>query len=207
MILVIDNYDSFTFNLVDLIERLGARCDVVRHDQVDLAGVVDRAPAGCVLSPGPCTPDEAGVSMDVCHAALRGALAAPLLGVCLGHQAIAQAAGGLVRRAARPVHGKTSRIFHAEREIFAGLPQGFEAARYNSLVVEPATVPAELEITAWTADGEVMALGHRTLPIDGVQFHPESFMTPLGARIVGHWLGRVVHGRRARRGASERPRA
>lgn len=188
-LVVVDNYDSFTHNLVDLLERLGARCDVVMHDDADLEALSGRRPDGFVISPGPCTPAESGVSLPLATAAVRGELAAPLLGVCLGHQAIAVALGARLIRAERPLHGKTSAILHQGTGLFAGLPQGFEAARYNSLLVDPTALAAELEVTARTESGEIMALGHARRPVFGVQFHPESFLSPRGADIARNFLG------------------
>ncbi|MCY1081575.1 anthranilate synthase component II [Archangium lansingense] len=183
MILVIDNYDSFTFNLVQLLYTLGAEVKVVRNDEIDAAGVEASGASHLVVSPGPCTPTEAGVSM----AAIRGAKV-PVLGVCLGHQSIGAVFGGNVVRAPEPVHGKTASIRHEGRSIFEGMPAGFQAARYHSLVVDAATLPAELEATAWTLDGLIMGLRHRERPVVGVQFHPESVLTPEGPRLVRNFL-------------------
>ncbi len=188
-LVVVDNYDSFTHNLVDLLERLGARCDVVMHDDADLDALVARRPGGFVISPGPCTPAESGVSLPLATAAVRGELGVPLLGVCLGHQAIAVALGAKLVRAERPLHGKTSAILHRGTGLFAGLPQGFEAARYNSLLIDPKTLPADLEVAARTESGEVMALTHLRFPAFGVQFHPESFLSPRGADLCKNFLG------------------
>jgi anthranilate synthase component 2 len=187
-LVVVDNYDSFTHNLVDLLERLGAACDVVMHDRATLPEVVARRPAGFVISPGPCSPKESGVSLPLAEAAVRGELAAPLLGVCLGHQAIAAALGARIVRAAEPLHGKTCAVHHRADGMFAGIPQGFAAARYNSLLVDRSSLPAELEITAWSESGEVLALRHLRFAVDGVQFHPESFLTPLGPDLVRGWV-------------------
>ena len=183
MILVIDNYDSFTFNLVQLLYTLGAEVKVVRNDEIDAAGVEASGASHLVVSPGPCTPHEAGVSM----AAIRGAKV-PVLGVCLGHQSIGAVFGGNVVRAPEPVHGKTAAIRHEGRSIFEGMSQGFQAARYHSLVVDAATLPAELEATAWSQDGLIMGLRHRERPVVGVQFHPESVLTPEGPRLVRNFL-------------------
>ena len=182
MILMIDNYDSFTYNLVQYLGELGEDVRVVRNDELDAAGIAKLAPGKIVISPGPGTPDDAGVSLDVI-AKLGGRV--PILGVCLGHQAIGQAFGGKVVRAHEIMHGKTSPIHHKNVGVFAGLPNPFEATRYHSLIVEKDTLPDCLEVTAWTqaADGsldEIMGLRHRTLPIEGVQFHPESIMTQHG---------------------------
>ncbi len=187
-LVVVDNYDSFTHNLVDLLERLGASCEVVMNDEADLPSLVGRAPAAFVISPGPCTPTESGVSLELARAGVSGALPAPLFGVCLGLQAIAAAAGGAIVRAARPLHGKTSLVYHDGRGMFAEVSQPFAAARYNSLLADRATLPPDLEVTAWTAEAEVMALAHVTHPVEAVQFHPESFLTTEGPRLVARWL-------------------
>jgi anthranilate synthase/aminodeoxychorismate synthase-like glutamine amidotransferase len=187
-VLVIDNYDSFTFNLVQYLAELGAQVEVVKNDGVDVAGVRARAPHAVLLSPGPCTPDDAGVCLELLSSL---GSATPILGVCLGHQAIGQAYGGRVVRAARLMHGKTSPILHDGRSVFAGIPSPFEATRYHSLIVERASVPDCLEVSAWTAEGEIMGLRHREHPVEGVQFHPESILTAEGKRLVGNWLARV----------------
>ncbi|MFO0589560.1 MAG: aminodeoxychorismate/anthranilate synthase component II [Polyangiaceae bacterium] len=184
-VLVVDCYDSFTYNLVQALRGLGAACDVVLCDAIDPSGVRARAPDGVLLSPGPCTPTEAGATLAILEELSDDV---PILGVCLGHQAIAHAFGGRVVRASRPLHGKVSRIEHDGRSIFAGAPQGFSAARYNSLVVEPRSLPSALHISAWTEDGEVMGLRHRTRPLEGVQFHPESALSEEGDRLLGNWL-------------------
>jgi anthranilate synthase/aminodeoxychorismate synthase-like glutamine amidotransferase len=184
-VLVVDCYDSFTYNLVQALSVLGAECDVVLCDAIDPAGVRRRAPDGVLLSPGPCTPSEAGATLAILGE-LGGDL--PMFGVCLGHQAIAQAFGGRVVRAEQPLHGKTSRIEHDGRTIFEGVKNPFVAARYNSLVVAPASLPSCLHITAWTEDGEIMALRHRTRPLEGVQFHPESVLSEEGDKILANWL-------------------
>ncbi|QRN99222.1 aminodeoxychorismate/anthranilate synthase component II [Archangium violaceum] len=183
MILVIDNYDSFTFNLVQLLYTLGAEVKVARNDEIDAAGVAASGASHLVVSPGPCTPAEAGVSME----AIRGAKV-PVLGVCLGHQSIGAVFGGKVVRAPEPVHGKTAAIRHENRGLFEGMSQGFQAARYHSLVVEAASLPAELEATAWTPDGLIMGLRHRERPVVGLQFHPESVLTPEGPKLVRNFL-------------------
>jgi anthranilate synthase/aminodeoxychorismate synthase-like glutamine amidotransferase len=183
VILVIDNYDSFTFNLVQLLYTLGAEVKVARNDEIDVEGVAASGASHLVVSPGPCTPHEAGVSM----AAIR-ASKVPVLGVCLGHQSIGAVFGGNVIRAPEPVHGKTASIRHEGRSIFEGMPHAFQAARYHSLVVEAASLPAELEATAWTPDGLIMGLRHRERPVVGVQFHPESVLTPEGPRLVRNFL-------------------
>ncbi|WP_224247162.1 anthranilate synthase component II [Hyalangium gracile] len=183
MILVIDNYDSFTFNLVQLLFTLGAEVKVARNDEIDAAGVLASGASHVVVSPGPCTPYEAGVSM----AAIRDARV-PVFGVCLGHQSIGAVFGGKVIRAPEPVHGKTTSVQHSGTGLFTGASQGFRAGRYHSLVVEASTLPAELEATAWTPDGLIMGLKHRQRPIVGVQFHPESVLTPEGPTLVKNFL-------------------
>jgi len=184
-VLVVDNYDSFTFNLVQYLGELGAAVEVFKNDGIDVAGIRARAPHGLLLSPGPCTPNEAGICLEAI-AALAGAM--PILGVCLGHQAIGQAFGGRVVRAARLMHGKTSPIVHDGRGVFEGLPSPFEATRYHSLLVEKSSLPGSLEVSAWTAEGEIMGLRHRAHAIEGVQFHPESVLTTEGKRLVGNWV-------------------
>jgi anthranilate synthase/aminodeoxychorismate synthase-like glutamine amidotransferase len=188
MLLLIDNYDSFTFNLVHLLGDLGVSCTVRRNDDLSAADALALAPEAIVLSPGPCTPNEAGVCLDLIAAA---AGRVPMLGVCLGHQAIGQAFGGRVVRAERPMHGKLSPIRHDGTDVFAELPSPFEATRYHSLVVEPETLPPALVPTAWTADGVIMGLRHRDLPIYGVQFHPESIASEHGHKILANFLALV----------------
>ena len=185
MILVIDNYDSFTYNLVQYLGGLGARLEVVRNDAVSLETIVTMAPERIVISPGPGTPDQAGVSLEVIR---RLAATTPILGVCLGHQAIGQAFGATVARAKTQMHGKTSEIHHDGRGIFQGLANPFVATRYHSLAVLRGTVPADLEITASSEDGEVMGLRHRRYPVEGVQFHPESILTTEGKRLLRNFL-------------------
>jgi anthranilate synthase/aminodeoxychorismate synthase-like glutamine amidotransferase len=185
MILVIDNYDSFTYNLVQYLGELGAVVRVVRNDAVSVDEVAAMGAERLVISPGPGTPNEAGISCAVIE---RLGAAVPLLGVCLGHQCIGQVYGGRVVRAARLMHGKTSLIRHAGRGVLAGLPDPFEAIRYHSLLVERATLPPELEITAETDEGEIMGLQHRRHPVFGVQFHPESILTPSGMQILRNFL-------------------
>ena len=195
MVLMIDNYDSFTWNLVQYLQALGAAVEVVRNDELSVAQVAALAPERIVISPGPCTPNEAGISLDVIRE--LGARV-PILGVCLGHQAIGQAFGGEVVRAKTIMHGKTSRIRHAGQGVFAGLPDGYEATRYHSLVVQRETLPDCLEITAWTEndDGsfdepvfdEIMGLRHREHPVEGVQFHPESILTEHGHALLKNFL-------------------
>jgi len=185
MILLIDNYDSFTLNLVHFLGELGARCEVVRNDQISVADALARAPEAIVLSPGPCTPNEAGICLDLILAA---AGRVPVLGVCLGHQAIGQAFGGEVVRAPVPMHGKVSRVQHDGTDIFAGLPQSFAATRYHSLTVRRETMPDTLLETARTEDGIIMGLRHRSLPIFGVQFHPESIASEHGHDLLRNFL-------------------
>jgi anthranilate synthase/aminodeoxychorismate synthase-like glutamine amidotransferase len=185
MLLVIDNYDSFTYNLVQYLGELGQQVRVVRNNEVSVDDVARMCPEYIVISPGPCTPNEAGISLDVIH---RLAGKVPILGVCLGHQAIGQAFGGKVIRAKEVVHGKTSRVFHDDKGLFAGLPNPFEATRYHSLVVERSSLPDCLEITAKTWDEEIMGLRHKSLPVEGVQFHPESFLTKVGKDLLRNFL-------------------
>jgi len=192
MLLMIDNYDSFTFNLVQYLQTLGAEVKVVRNDELSVAQIEALAPDRIVISPGPCTPNEAGVSVDVIRE--LGARV-PVLGVCLGHQSMGQAYGGDVVRARTIMHGKTSRIRHEGRGVFAGLPDAYEATRYHSLVVSRQTLPGCLEVTAWTEteDGsfdEIMGLRHREHPVEGVQFHPESILTEHGHALLKNFLER-----------------
>ncbi|MGQ9824567.1 MAG: anthranilate synthase component II [Desulfotomaculales bacterium] len=187
MVVVIDNYDSFVYNLVQYLLELGRQVRVFRNDRVTLAEIEALSPACLIISPGPCTPDEAGISLAaVRHFAGR----VRILGVCLGHQAIGQAFGGRVIRAKRPVHGKTSQIYHDGSGIYAGLPNPFPAARYHSLVVEERTLPACLRVTARTGEGEIMGIRHREYPVEGVQFHPESILTGCGKEILKKFLGK-----------------
>jgi anthranilate synthase/aminodeoxychorismate synthase-like glutamine amidotransferase len=186
MILVIDNYDSFTYNLVQYLGELGATLQVARNDALDVDAVARLAPERIVISPGPGNPDHAGVSLEVIR---RLGATTPILGVCLGHQAIGQAFGATVARARTQMHGKTSDIHHDGRGVFAGLSNPFVATRYHSLVVLPDTVPADLEVTARAEDGEVMGLRHRRYPVEGVQFHPESILTVEGKRLLANFLG------------------
>jgi anthranilate synthase component 2 len=188
MILMIDNYDSFTYNLVQYLGELGAEVVVHRNDAIAVGDIAEMQPAGIVLSPGPCTPAEAGISVATVTA-YAGRI--PLLGVCLGHQAIAAAYGGKVVRAPQVMHGKTSEILHDGSGVFAGLPNPFEATRYHSLIVERASLPAELAITAWTEDGTIMGLRHRELDVEGVQFHPESILTGSGKDLLANFLART----------------
>jgi len=189
MLLMIDNYDSFTFNLVQYFGELGAEVRVVRNDEIDLAGIEALAPEHLVISPGPCTPNEAGLSVAIIrHFAGR----LPILGVCLGHQSIGQAFGGHIAHAREVMHGKNSPIYHADTGVFSGLDNPFQAIRYHSLVIERASLPACLEITAWTErDGamdEIMGIRHRELPVQGVQFHPESILTEHGHKLLQNFL-------------------
>jgi anthranilate synthase component 2 len=192
MILMIDNYDSFTYNLVQYCGELGHDVDVRRNDAVGLDEIERLAPAHIIISPGPCTPDEAGISMDVVR---RFAGRIPILGVCLGHQSMAQAFGGRIVHARRVMHGKTSPIHHADRGVFRGLPNPFTATRYHSLVAERATLPDCFDITAWTMteDGEpdeIMGIAHKRFALEGVQFHPESILTASGHDLLANFLGR-----------------
>ncbi len=191
MLLLIDNYDSFTYNLAQYLGELGAEVRVIRNDAISVDEVGRLAPERIVISPGPCTPNEAGVSLDVIRT-YAGKI--PILGVCLGHQAIGQAFGGRVVRNARIVHGKASPVRHGGEGVYAGLPSPFEAGRYHSLVVERSTLPRALRVTSWTDEGEIMGLRHRTLDVEGVQFHPESILTLEGKRLLGNWLARVGAG-------------
>ena len=189
---MIDNYDSFTYNLVQYLQSLGAEVRVERNDALTVDQIEQLAPQRIVISPGPCTPNEAGVSMAVIE---RLGATTPILGVCLGHQSMGQVYGGDVVRAGRIMHGKTSRIRHEGKGVFAGLPDAYEATRYHSLVVDKTTLPAALEITAWTEneDGsmeEIMGLRHREFPVEGVQFHPESILTQHGHALLKNFLER-----------------
>lgn len=185
MILVIDNYDSFVYNLARYVRELGAEACVRRNDEITVEEAIDLAPSHIVLSPGPCTPREAGVSNALVEAL---GPTTPTLGVCLGHQCIGAVYGGLVVRAGRPMHGKTSRIHHDGSALFEGIPDPFSATRYHSLIVDRPSVPACLEITAWTEEGEVMGLRHREHPVLGVQFHPESVLTEHGYDLLRNFL-------------------
>lgn len=185
MLLMIDNYDSFTYNLVQYFGELGAEMAVYRNDKLDMDEIENMAPAGIIISPGPCTPNEAGISLDVIQ---RFAGRVPILGVCLGHQAIGQAFGGRVIHAQQVMHGKVSPILHGGQGVFRRLPDPFAATRYHSLVVERETLPDCLDITAWTEEGEIMGLRHRSLSVEGVQFHPESIMTSHGKDLLQNFL-------------------
>lgn len=195
MILLIDNYDSFTWNLVHLIAATGAEIRVIRNDAIDVAGAMALAPEAVVLSPGPCDPDSAGICLPLIVAAAEARL--PLLGVCLGHQAIGQAFGGKVVRASHIVHGKTDAIHHDGRGLFRGLPTPLTATRYHSLVVAPDSLPAALAVTATAGDGAIMGLMHRDLPIEGVQFHPESIASEHGLAMIENFLARIPQKARA----------
>ncbi len=185
MILLIDNYDSFTWNLAQYLGELGAHVEVVRNDAIDLDGVAARAPERIVVSPGPCTPAEAGISVPLIRA-FAGQV--PILGVCLGHQSIGAAFGGHIVRARRVMHGKTSTITHNRQDVFAGIPSPYTVIRYHSLVIERATLPEVLSVMAESDDGEIMAVRHKTLPVWGVQFHPESILTEHGHDLLRNFL-------------------
>ncbi|MBG9734310.1 aminodeoxychorismate/anthranilate synthase component II [Paenibacillus alvei] len=189
MILVIDNYDSFTYNLVQYLGELGEEIQVYRNDGIDIQGIEKLQPDHLLLSPGPCTPNEAGITLDVI-AHFKGKI--PIFGVCLGHQAIGQAFGGKVVRAQRLMHGKTSPIYHEQQSVFEGLPSPFTATRYHSLLVERGSLPDCLEITATTEEGEIMGLRHKEYPIEGVQFHPESIITDHGHQMLRNFLKKRV---------------
>jgi len=185
MLLMIDNYDSFTYNLVQYFGELGEEVRVFRNDRINLEEIENLRPARIVVSPGPCSPEEAGISVATIR---KFAGSIPILGVCLGHQAIGAAFGGKIVRSAHLMHGKTSPIHHDGKELFKGLSNPFDATRYHSLVVERGTLPASLEMTAWVAEGEIMGLRHRELPLWGVQFHPESILTVGGMEILRNFL-------------------
>jgi anthranilate synthase component 2 len=185
MLLMIDNYDSFTYNLVQYLGELGEDVKVIRNDELPLDEIERLAPARIVLSPGPCTPNEAGVTLAVIDR-FKGRV--PILGVCLGHQAIGQAFGGKVVHAKTLMHGKVSRVHHGGAGVFRGLPTPYEATRYHSLAIERETCPPELEVTAWTQDGEIMGVRHRALAVEGVQFHPESILTEHGHALLRNFL-------------------
>jgi len=185
MLLMIDNYDSFTYNLVQYLGELGEDVKVIRNDELTVDEIEALAPARIVLSPGPCTPNEAGVSLELIP---RFAGRIPILGVCLGHQAIGQAFGGRIVHAKTLMHGKVSRIHHGGAGVFRDLPTPYDATRYHSLAIERESCPGVLEVTAWTEDGEIMGVRHRTLPIEGVQFHPESILTQHGHALLSNFL-------------------
>ena len=184
-VLVVDNYDSFTYNLVQCLLALGTECVVHHNDATSVADVVAANPDGILISPGPGTPSDAGVTLELIRAL---ASSIPMLGVCLGHQALAQAFGARIQRAEAPVHGKTSRVSHDGRGVFHALPSPFDATRYHSLLVTPGSVPACFEVSAQAPSGEIMGLRHRELPLEGVQFHPESILTEHGPQLVQNWL-------------------
>ena len=185
MLLVIDNYDSFTYNLVQYLGEMGAEMAIYRNDQITLSEIEAMRPEKIVISPGPCTPKEAGISIDVIR---KFGAQIPILGVCLGHQAIGEAFGGEVVRASRLMHGKTSMIQHDGRALFHQLPNPFEATRYHSLIIRRESMPDDLQITAWTREGEVMGVRHKSFPIEGVQFHPESILTQVGKDLLRNFL-------------------
>ena len=184
-VLVIDNYDSFTYNLVQYLGELGAQVIVRRNDDISLPAIAELDPLAAVLSPGPGTPADAGICKELL---LELGPTLPTLGVCLGHQCLGEAFGGTVRRASSVMHGKVSRVIHRQQSVFRGLPSPFTATRYHSLVVEPAGLPAELEVTAWTDDGTVMGLRHRQYPLAGVQFHPEAILTEHGHQLLANFV-------------------
>lgn len=185
MLLMIDNYDSFTYNLVQYLRELGEEVVVYRNDKIDLDKIAELAPQRLVVSPGPCTPNEAGISVAAIQ---QFAGKIPILGVCLGHQSIGQAFGGEIVRAKLLMHGKTSPVYHDNEGLFAGLPNPFDATRYHSLVIEPKSLPGCLELTAWTAEKEIMGVRHRELPVWGMQFHPESILTVTGMDMLKNFL-------------------
>ncbi len=184
-VLLIDNYDSFTYNLVQALASLGAEVLTHRNDAIDVETALALEPTHVVISPGPGRPEEAGVTIEVLSAFLERV---PILGVCLGHQALAAALGGTVTRASRLMHGKTSPVYHDNRTLYAGLPNPFTVGRYHSLIVREEDLPADLHITAYTSEGEIMGCRHRALPVEGVQFHPESILTPQGSRLLANFL-------------------
>ena len=196
MIVLIDNYDSFTYNLFQYLAELGAKVKVIRNDAITVEGIRKLAPAGLVISPGPGTPDEAGITLELI-VALGPSL--PILGVCLGHQAIGQAFGGKVVRAAKLMHGKTSAVRHNRKGVFKGLPTPLEVTRYHSLIVEKKSLPKNLVVTATTDDGIIMGLKHRTYPVEGVQFHPESYVTQHGKQMLQNFLAGTVRKKGSKR--------
>jgi para-aminobenzoate synthetase component II len=185
MILMIDNYDSFTYNLVQYLGEMGEELNVIRNDQTSIQGIAKLDPKFLMISPGPCSPNEAGISLE---AIKKFSGKTPIFGVCLGHQSIAQVFGGDVVRAERLMHGKTSMVYHDGKTIFEGLENPFPAARYHSLIVKKETLPDCLEVSAWTAEGEIMAIRHKTLPVEGVQFHPESILTKPGKQLLRNFI-------------------
>lgn len=201
MLILIDNYDSFTYNLVHFLGELGAPCEVIRNDKISADEVLKKKPKAIVLSPGPCTPNEAGICLDLIA---KAGPKVPLLGVCLGHQAIGQVYGGKVIRAPEPMHGKLSTIRHTGKGVFKGLPERFEVTRYHSLIVERASLPDCLEVTAETSEGIIMGLAHKTHPVHGVQFHPESIASEQGHALLANFL--ELAGMAPRRRNASRPR-
>ncbi|MBV6502851.1 MAG: Aminodeoxychorismate synthase component 2 [Fimbriimonadales bacterium] len=189
MILILDNYDSFTYNLAQYVQELGAEVVVRRNDDITVEEIEAMAPEGILISPGPCTPDKAGISEEVIQR-LGGRI--PIFGVCLGMQAIGEVYGGKIVRAKQIMHGKDSEIRHEGKGVFQGLPSRFRAIRYHSLVIEPSSVPSELEVTATSEDGEIMGVRHRGLDVEGVQFHPESALSESGKELVANWVRRVT---------------
>lgn len=185
MILMIDNYDSFTYNLVQYLGEIGEELKVIRNDQTSIKGIAELDPQFLMISPGPCSPNEAGISLEAIKS-FSGKT--PIFGVCLGHQSIAQVFGGDVVRAERLMHGKTSMVYHDGKTIFEGLENPFPAARYHSLIVKKETLPESLEVSAWTEEGEIMAIRHKTLPVEGVQFHPESILTTPGKQLLRNFI-------------------
>lgn len=185
MILMIDNYDSFTYNLVQYLGEMGEELNVIRNDQTSIKGIAELSPQFLMISPGPCSPNEAGISLE---AIKNFSGKTPIFGVCLGHQSIAQVFGGDVVRAERLMHGKTSMVYHDGKTIFEGLENPFPAARYHSLIVKKETLPDCLEVSAWTEEGEIMAIRHKTLPVEGVQFHPESILTTPGKQLLRNFI-------------------
>lgn len=185
MILMIDNYDSFTYNLVQYLGEMGEELNVIRNDQTSIRGIAELDPQFLMISPGPCSPNEAGISLE---AIKNFSGKTPIFGVCLGHQSIAQVFGGDVVRAERLMHGKTSLVYHDGKTIFEGLENPFPAARYHSLIVKKETLPDCLEVSAWTEEGEIMGIRHKTLPVEGVQFHPESILTTPGKRLLRNFI-------------------
>lgn len=185
MILMIDNYDSFTYNLVQYLGEMGEELQVIRNDQTSIKGIAEMNPEFLMISPGPCSPNEAGISLEAIKS-FSGKT--PIFGVCLGHQSIAQVFGGDVVRAERLMHGKTSMVYHDGKTIFAGLENPFPAARYHSLIVKKESLPECLEVSAWTEEGEIMAIRHKALPVEGVQFHPESILTTSGKQLLRNFI-------------------
>jgi para-aminobenzoate synthetase component II len=185
MILMIDNYDSFTYNLVQYLGEMGEELQVIRNDQTSIKGITEMNPQFLMVSPGPCSPNEAGISLE---AIKNFSGKTPIFGVCLGHQSIAQVFGGDVVRAERLMHGKTSMVYHDGKTIFAGLENPFPGARYHSLIVKKESLPECLEVSAWTEEGEIMAIRHKTLPVEGVQFHPESILTTSGKQLLRNFI-------------------